>query len=42
MIAQTQNKKFIQDIVQILCDKLVQIIQHPFGNYAITQALQVK
>eukprot|EP00347_Sterkiella_histriomuscorum_P024490 403330933 len=39
MITQTKNPVYIQSIVQILCDKLVQIIQDPFGNYAITQAL---
>ncbi|CDW83480.1 rna-binding protein [Stylonychia lemnae] len=40
MITHTQVASNIQKIVEILSENLIQIIQDPFGNYAITQALQ--
>ena len=40
MIIQTKSASSIQMMAKILSDKLVQIIQDPFGNYSVTTALQ--
>jgi hypothetical protein len=42
MIMNSRNEEHIKSMIKTLSDNIVSIIQSPYGNYAITQALEVR